>query len=304
MAVEHELVLAADEVAERDVRRVVAGSGHEHLLAVLGLADVERRGRQVDEQRRPGEREVGRRRARLPDVLADRETDERVAELEQEELPSGGEVPVLVEHAVVRQEVLAVDALDLALGADEGRVREVAVERRGSDERDRLRGRARDLVDRLARGADEPGAQEEILRRVAGDGELGQDDDVGGGALASWIAPTIRSTFPSRSPTTTLSCASAILTGASSPLRGRAAERFSTHDHKRHSKRAMARDGDDRPALPRPARRRERRLRGRSARRSPRRDCRGDAPPAPFARGRSDGTGLGFQPGPLPGRDG
>ena len=219
MPVEHELVLAADEVAEGDVGRIVAGAGHQHLLAVLGLADVEWRGREVDEQRRPREREIGRRRPGLPDVLADGRAEQRVAELEQDEFPSGGEVPVLVEHPVVRQEVLAVDALDLALRADEGRIREVTVERGCSDEDDGVRGRARHLFDRLARGVDEPGAEEQILRRVARDGQLRQHDHVGGGSRRLPDAASIRSTFPSRSPTTTLSCASAILIGASSPLR-------------------------------------------------------------------------------------
>ena len=55
VAVEDELVLAADEVAEGEVRRVVARPGDEHLLAVLGLADVERRGGEVDDQLRAGE---------------------------------------------------------------------------------------------------------------------------------------------------------------------------------------------------------------------------------------------------------
>ena len=59
--VEDELVLSADEVAEGEVGGVVAGPRDEHLLAVLRLADVVRRGREVDEQRRAGEREIGRR---------------------------------------------------------------------------------------------------------------------------------------------------------------------------------------------------------------------------------------------------
>ena len=62
--VEDELVLPADEVAEREVRAGVAGACHEHLLAVLGLADVERRGREVDDQLRAREREIRRGRAR------------------------------------------------------------------------------------------------------------------------------------------------------------------------------------------------------------------------------------------------
>ena len=78
--VEDELVLSADEVAERDVDRVVSGARDEHLLAVFGLAHVERRRAEVDEQRRAREREVGSRWARLPDVLADGQADEHVAE--------------------------------------------------------------------------------------------------------------------------------------------------------------------------------------------------------------------------------
>ena len=85
---------------------------------------------------------------------------------------------MLVEDAVVRQEVLAVDALDLAVRADEGGVREIAVERRRAHERDRVGARARDLVDGLPRRPDEAGAEQQILGRVAGDGELGEDDEV------------------------------------------------------------------------------------------------------------------------------
>jgi hypothetical protein len=40
--VEHELVLAADEIAEGEEGARVPGSRDEHLLALLGLADVER----------------------------------------------------------------------------------------------------------------------------------------------------------------------------------------------------------------------------------------------------------------------
>ena len=177
--VEDELVLPPDEVAERDVARVVPCPRDEHLLAVLRLAHEERRGREVDEHRGARERKVGRRRAGLPDVLADRRTDEHVAHLEEEELAAAGEVPVLVEHAVVREEVLPVDPLHGAVRTDEGGVREIAVERRRADERREVDARAGDLVDGLAGGADERGAKEEILRRVTRHGELGKDDEVG-----------------------------------------------------------------------------------------------------------------------------
>ena len=103
--VEDELVLSADEVAEGDVDRVVARARDEHLLAVLGLPHVEGRRAEVDEQRRARQGEVGRRWAGLPDVLADGRADEHVAELEHEELAPRCEVAMLVEDAVVGQEV-------------------------------------------------------------------------------------------------------------------------------------------------------------------------------------------------------
>src|SRR6476619_3369342 len=86
---------------------------------------------------------------------------------------------MLVEDAVVRQVVLAVDAANLAARAHGARVREVAVEPRRPDERHDAVGLGRDLLDRGARGTDECRSQEEILGRVAGRRELGVHDEIG-----------------------------------------------------------------------------------------------------------------------------
>ena len=179
VAVEEELVLAADGVAEREVARVVARASDEHLLALALLADVERRRGDVRQQLRAGEREVGRRRPGLPHVLADGRADERLAEPEEEEVVPRREVAVLVEHAVVRQEALAVHGADGAVGEDEARVGEVAVVVRGADERDDVAALDGDPLHGLLGRAHEPGPQEQVLRRVAGDGELGEEDEVG-----------------------------------------------------------------------------------------------------------------------------
>ena len=145
-------------------------------------SDVERRGRDVGQQLRAGQREVGRRRPRLPHVLADGRADERAAELEQQQVARGREVAVLVEDAVVRQEALAVDGLHLAVGADRARVVEVAVEVGEADERDEAARLARDLLQRLLGRADEARPQQQVLGRVGRDGELGQEHEVGLGA--------------------------------------------------------------------------------------------------------------------------
>src|SRR5581483_10702524 len=167
-----ELVLSTDGVAERDVRVRVARARAEHLLALAILADVEGRRGDVHEQLRAGEREVGRRRAWLPHVLADGDADERVAVLEQVQVVAGREVAELVEDAVVGQEALLHERLQLAPAADGARVVEVAVEmRRADEERDAVRC-ARDLLERALGGSEEARPEEEVLRRVAGDGEL------------------------------------------------------------------------------------------------------------------------------------
>ena len=183
MAVEDELVLASHGVDERDEGDVVARASGEHLLALALLSEVERRRRQVGDQLRTRERHLRRRRARLPDVLTDGRADENVPVLEQEEVVAGREVAVLVEDAVVGQEALAVDGLDLAGRADRTGVVEVAVEVRRAHERDDPAGGPRDLLQRALRRPDEAGAEQEVLRRVAGDRELGEEDEVGARVL-------------------------------------------------------------------------------------------------------------------------
>ena len=154
-AVEDQLVLAADHVAVRDEARVVARPHAQHLLALAVLADVERRGGDVEHDLRAGERQVGRRRAGLPDVLADRRARDDVAEAEQQQVVARGEVAVLVEDAVVRQEALAVDRADLAAREDVTGVVEIGVEVGSADEGDDPVRRGGELLDRAPSGPDE-----------------------------------------------------------------------------------------------------------------------------------------------------
>ena len=68
LAVEDQLVLGAHGVHEHDPARA-RGSRRQHLLALGALADVEGRGRDVRDDVRAREREIGRRRpwfARCP----------------------------------------------------------------------------------------------------------------------------------------------------------------------------------------------------------------------------------------------
>ena len=176
--VEHQLVLAADEVAEREERARVSGARHEHLLALFGLADVEGRRRQVDEELSAGEREIGCGRPRLPDVLADRRPDQSVAEAQEKEVATLGEVAVLVEDAVVREELLPVEAAYLAPRTDGACIREIPVEPWCADEHHALPRRARDLLDDVVCSPYEAGPEEEIFGRVARHGQLREQHEV------------------------------------------------------------------------------------------------------------------------------
>ena len=140
VAVEDELVLAADEVAERDRGEGVAGPLREHALALAALARVVGRGREVDDHawRRPAPRRTAAARApRCPRRSSGRSTAPSssisaaaVARLE---------VALLVEDAVVGQVDLAVDAADLAVGEHGGGVVDVLGPLGEADEGDDVR---------------------------------------------------------------------------------------------------------------------------------------------------------------------
>jgi hypothetical protein len=179
VAVEDQLVLPADGVAECDEADVVPRASNEHLFTLAVLAEVERRGREIDDELRSGEGEICGRRARLPHVLADRDPDEDLAEANCDEVVPRGEIPVLVEHAVIRQEALPVDSLHLSVGADGAGVEKVGREVGRADERNEAARLARDLLERTPRGPDEAGPEQEVLRGIPGDRQLREEHKLG-----------------------------------------------------------------------------------------------------------------------------
>ena len=177
--VEDQLVLAADEVGERDRGQVVARALDQHPLAVAALARVVRRSRGIEDQRGAGQRLVRRRRAGRPDVLADRQPEARVAELEHGAALADLEVALLVEHAVVGEHGLAVDGLQLALGQHRERVVDVVGALREADQRDDPLGLDRELGHRLGGRLQEVLLQQQVLGRIAGDRQLGEQHQLG-----------------------------------------------------------------------------------------------------------------------------
>lgn len=117
-------------------------------------------------------------RARRPSVLADRQPDPGPGDLDHLVVGPRDEVALLVEDRVVGEAVLAVDALDGAIGEDGERVVGVAVvaaalDRLGEADhhRDPRRQPRREPLDRPDVGGEEVALQVEVLGRVAGDAE-------------------------------------------------------------------------------------------------------------------------------------
>ena len=184
-AVEDQLVLAADQRAERKRGEVVAGALLEHRLALGGLAGLVRGGGEVDDDLGARQRLVDERPVGDPVVLADRQPDRDAVDLDDRRLDAGLEVADLVEDAVVGQAHLAVDALDVAVGQDGERVVDVVVALGEADQRDDAVGILGQPVDGGARVAQEVLLEQQVLRRVAGDRQLGERDELCAGLLGA-----------------------------------------------------------------------------------------------------------------------
>ena len=183
-AVEHQLVLATDLVhVHQRARRVGGAGGHEPLperQLALGV------GRSVEVHDELGAAvglvEDGPRR--VPRVLADAHPHPNPAHRPQAGgLPAVGEVALFVEHGVVGQVALVVHPAHLAVGAHRGCVPQVSVHVDEPHHRHAPPGVGRHLLQRSAVVGDEAGLEQQVLRRVAGDGQLGEHRQVAPGRL-------------------------------------------------------------------------------------------------------------------------
>jgi hypothetical protein len=122
-----------------------------------------RRGRDVQEDARTTEGLLARWTPRVPDVLADAQTQKGVAQLEDRGARPLAEVAVLVEDAVVRQVPLVVAVQDLAARDDGAGVVEVPVEVHEPDRRRNSLGHpAGELLQRVEIVPDKARPQEQI----------------------------------------------------------------------------------------------------------------------------------------------
>ena len=128
--------------------------------------------------RAPGQRLVGQRRPGLPDVLADRQADGHAVDLDRRPARAGLEVAQLVEDAVVGQVQLAVDRLHRAVGEHGGGVVDVVGPLGVADDRDDPLDAGGDPLQRGARVGEEVLLEQQVLGRVAGERQLGEDDEL------------------------------------------------------------------------------------------------------------------------------
>src|SRR5438132_11676980 len=127
VAVEDQLVLAADGVDVGDVGTVVDGAPAHHLLTRAPLALVIRRAVDVDEQLDAVLRLPCHGSGWIPAVLADRDADADPRLLEDRAPVSDREVTLLIENPVVGQEDLVVYALHHSVADECGGVEDGAV---------------------------------------------------------------------------------------------------------------------------------------------------------------------------------
>ena len=199
VAVEHDLVLPADLVDVQHERVVAFGVESGPGLTHRALAAGVRRG--VGDHDDAGALGgIGERSLVGPHVLAHRQPDRHPGHVHDHGLVGRREVPGLVEDAVVRQSQLAVRRDDLAVTQERRGVVEVA-RRHGrvpvrllllwcevggvvvvdvpEHQRTAVGSGRRQVAQCLLLGVDEVALQQQVLRWVAGQHQLGRNDQVG-----------------------------------------------------------------------------------------------------------------------------
>ena len=192
VAVEDELVITANGIAVVKRHAVLFRLAADHFGAQRRLADLERRGAEVQDRLRPGggERchgvlrvEPARKVFRGPNVLANRDTKERAADFKRAGLSAGFEVAGFVEDIVGRQEAFPGEAGGLSFFQDGGGVEKFAPARVGvgehaADDPSGGTDTGVDFFQRAQARGNEVRYEQEVLRRVAGEGEFGRKDNI------------------------------------------------------------------------------------------------------------------------------
>ena len=189
-AVEHQLVLTTDLVDVDDCRVRVGGASAEHAFTLERLAGVERRCVDVDAEFGTGSCLFGNRAERAPDVLTDRDADLHAADhvqLQRIGLVTGREVARLVEDGGIGEQALVVPADDVTVRAHGRGVVEVPALVDEADHGGASAGPCCELRQHGQVVGHESGLEHQILRRIAGDGQLREHHDVASGGVGAVV---------------------------------------------------------------------------------------------------------------------
>ena len=186
-AVEHQVILTADLVHVDHRGADLGRTPDREVVTRMGLALLVRRAVHRHQHVDMLVGEPGDRPAVLPDVLADRHADAHAVDVEHDGAVAGREDAELVEHAVVRQEMLVVAGPDHAVVQHDHAVARFVGRVVGADRADgdiqvaqsvglQL---GRQPVRLVPRRLAERAAQRQILDGVSGQRHFREDDDVG-----------------------------------------------------------------------------------------------------------------------------
>ena len=182
VAVENQLVLAADHVGVGHERAVVRGARGEHPLPGRALGLVVGRGGNIDEQPRATAMRLFRRRpARIPDVLAHAYAKDEAVPVEDRAAPAGGEIAVLVEDPVIGQVALGHDAGHGPVVRDHGRILQVAFQPRAAEDGRQSPALQGEFPSPLHARGHEIGLNQQILGRIAREHHLRENDKLRSG---------------------------------------------------------------------------------------------------------------------------
>ena len=178
-AIEHQFILAADLIEIDEWKSCFRDARDGNVHAPVHLRPIERRavGRDQNFSAAFGETFDY---VVFPDVFANRHANAHAFEIDRPRHRAGGEHALFIEHAVVRQICLVADGFDLAAVDQHRRIIKRALVGPDGAGQDSGAGtkRFRKLFDGIARRFLKRGLQYQILRRIAGDKQLRQDDEV------------------------------------------------------------------------------------------------------------------------------
>ncbi|MNS87869.1 hypothetical protein D3C72_1218250 [compost metagenome] len=179
--IEHQGILAAHHVEVGDGRAAFAGTCSQHRIALGMLAALVGRSVGHHHQLRTGTHRIGQRLGE-PQVFADQQAHRNAINLEHAAatVRVDIEVAALVEHRVIGQLALAVGLLHQAITQHAGRVVDHGTGRlRPTDHSSDATARRGNAGHRLLALVQEARAQQQVLRRIAADRQLGEHHQPG-----------------------------------------------------------------------------------------------------------------------------